>query len=141
MSTVTTSPGTTSVKHTPYRLTRTLPRATASASVLAATATTAGAAALRGAGVPLAVHGQIPLASFAQLTVVAAVAGGVLLAVLVRRSATPRRRFMQVTAVLTALSCVAPLAFADTTASKVALTGLHLVAAGIIVPVLARRAG
>ena len=31
-------------------------------------------------------------------------------------------------------------AFADTTASKVALVGLHLVAAAIIVPVLARHA-
>jgi hypothetical protein len=41
---------------------------------------------------------------------------------------------------LTALSCVAPAALADTTASKVALVALHLVAAAIIVPVLARRA-
>jgi hypothetical protein len=42
---------------------------------------------------------------------------------------------------LTAISCFLPAAFADTTASKVALAGLHLAAAAIIVPVLARHAG
>ncbi len=139
MSTVTASSGTT-VKHAPFRLTRTLPRATASVGVLAAAATTAGAAVLRAAGVPLAVHGRIPLAAFAQLTFIAAVSGGVLLAVLIRRSSAPRRWFVRITAGLTALSCVAPLAYADTSASKIALAALHLLAAGIIVPVLARHA-
>jgi hypothetical protein len=139
MSAVTASPGTT-VKHAPSRLTRTLPRATASVGVLAAAATTAGAAVLRAAGIPLAVHGKIPLAAFAQLTVIAAVSGGVLLAVLIRRGSAARQRFIRITAGLTALSCAAPLAFADTTASKIALVALHLLAAGIIVPVLARHA-
>lgn len=139
MSTVTASPDTT-VKHAPSQLTRTLPRATASAGVLAAAATTAGAAVLRAAGVPLAVHGKIPLAAFAQLTFIAAVSGGVLLAVLIRRNSAPRQRFVRITAGLTALSCAAPAAFADTTASKIALVALHLLAAGIIVPVLARHA-
>ena len=139
MSAVTASPGTT-VKHASSRLTRTLPRATASAGVLAAAATTAGAAVLRAAGVPLAVHGKIPLAAFAQLTFIAAVSGGVLLAVLIRRSSAPRQRFVWITAGLTALSCAVPVAFADTTASKIALVALHLLAAGIIVPVLARYA-
>jgi hypothetical protein len=67
MSTVTASPDTT-VKHALSRLTRTLSRATATAGVLAAAATTASAAVLRAAGIPLAVHGKIPLAAFAQLT-------------------------------------------------------------------------
>ena len=80
------------------------------------------------------------LAAFAQLTFIAAVCGGVLLAVLIRRSSAPRQRFVRITAGLTALSCVAPAAFADTTASKIALVGLHILAATIIVPVLARRA-
>lgn len=137
MSTVTASPGTTVTRH---RLTRTLPRATASAGVLAAAATTAGAAVLRGGGVPLAVHGKIPLAAFAQLTFLAAVGGGVLLAVLIRRGSAARQRFIRITAGLTVLSCAAPAAFADTTASKIALVVLHLLAAGIIVPVLARHA-
>jgi hypothetical protein len=145
MSTVTASPDTTAspettVKQASSPLTRTLPRATVSAGALAAAATTAGAAVLRTAGIPLAVHGKIPLAGFAQLTFIAAVIGGVLLAVLIRRSSAPRQRFVRITAGLTALSCAAPAAFADTTASKIALVGLHLLAAGIIVPVLARRA-
>jgi peptidoglycan/LPS O-acetylase OafA/YrhL len=139
MSTVTASRGTT-VRHAPSRLTGTLPRATASAGVLAAAATTAGAAVLRAAGVPLAARGTIPLAAFAQLTFISAVSGGVLLAVLIRRSRAPRQRFVRITAGLTVLSCAAPVAFADTTASKAALAVLHLVAAAIIVSVLARHA-
>ena len=139
MSTVTASLDTTT-KHAPSPLTRTLPRATASAGVLAAAATTGGAAVLRAAGVPLAVHGNIPLAAFGQLTVIAAVCGGVLLAVLIRRSSAPRQRFVRITAGLTALSCVVPAAFADTTASRTGLVVLHVLAAAIIVPVLARHA-
>jgi hypothetical protein len=108
--------------------------------VRAAAATTAGAALLRAAGVPLAVHGKIPLASFAQVTFIAAVCGGVLLAVLIRRSSASRQRFVRITAGLTALSCVVPAVFADTTASKIALVVLHVLAAAIIVPVLARHA-
>ena len=131
-----TSPGTIVTRH---RLTRTLSRATASAGALAAAATTAGAAVLRAAGIPLAVHGKIPLAAFAQLTFLAAVGGGVLLAVLIRHGSATRRRFIRITAGLTALSCGAPAAFADTTVSKIALVALHLLAAGIIVPVLARH--
>ena len=148
MSTVTVSPGTTSPGSTvspgttagraASRLTRTLPRATATAGVLAAAATTAGAALLRAAGIPLAAHGTIPLAGFAQLTLIAAVAGGVLMAVLTRRSPAPRRRFLQITAALTAISCAAPAAVGDTTASKITLAGLHLIAAAIIIPMLAR---
>ena len=58
----------------------------------------------------------------------------------VRRGSAARQRFIRITAGLTALSCAAPAAFADTTASKIALVALHLLAAGIIVPVLARHA-
>ena len=139
MSAVTTSPDIT-VEPAPSRLTSTLPRSTVSAGVLAAAVTTAGAVALRAAGVPLAVHGKIPLAGFAQVTFIAAVIAGVLLALLNWRGSAPRRRFVQMTIGLTAISCVLPAAFADTTASKFALVALHLVAAAIIVPVLARHA-
>jgi peptidoglycan/LPS O-acetylase OafA/YrhL len=139
MSTTTAS-SVIAVEHGQSRLTSTLPRATALVGVLAAAATTALAAILRAAGVPLSVHGQIPLAAFAQFTFIGAVMGGVLVALLIRRSTAPRQRFVQIAAGLTALSCVAPLAFADTVASKFALVGLHLVAAAIIVPVLARYA-
>jgi peptidoglycan/LPS O-acetylase OafA/YrhL len=139
MSTVTASLDTT-VERRPSRLTSTLPRTTVSVGVLAAAVTTGGAVALRAAGVPLAVHGKIPLAGFPQLTFIAAVMGGVLLAVLNRRSSAPRRRFVQLTVGLTAISCVLPAALADTTASKIALVGLHLLAAASIVPMLARHA-
>lgn len=138
---VDTSVSSAAVRHTRSPLTRTLPRATAVAGVLGAAATTAGAAGLRTAGIPLAVHGAIPLAAFAELTFLAAVAGGLLLAVLIRRGSAPRRRFLQVTFGLTVLSCAVPGAFADTTASRIALAALHLLAAAVIVPVLARRAG
>jgi peptidoglycan/LPS O-acetylase OafA/YrhL len=128
------------VKQVPSRLTSPLPRTTASAGAIAAAVTTAGAAVLRAAGVPLAVHGEIPLASFAQLTFIGAVLSGVLLAVLNRRNSAPRQRFVRISAGLTALSCILPVAFAETTASKITLVALHLVAAAIIIPVLARRA-
>jgi len=121
-------------------LTGTIPWATASVGILAAAATTTGAAVLRAAGVPLAVRGEIPLAGFAQITLIGAVIGGVLLAVLNRHSSAPHRRFIQLSIGLTALSCVAPAVLVDTIASKIALVALHLVAAAIIVPVLARRA-
>jgi len=139
MSTATYSPDA-YIEHRSSRLTSTLPRATATVGVLAAAGTTAVAAIVRAAGVPLSVHGQIPLAAFAQFTFIGAVMGGVLVALLIRRSTAPRQRFVQIAIGLTALSCVAPLAFADTVASKFALVGLHLVAAAIIVLALARYA-
>ena len=139
MSTATNSPDA-YIEHRSSPLTSTLPRATATVGVLAAAATTALAAILRAAGVPLSVHGQIPLAAFAQFTFIGAVMGGVLVALLIRRSTAPRQRFVQIAIGLTALSCAVPLAFADTLASGFALVGLHLVAAAIIVPVLARYA-
>src|ERR1700676_1701524 len=107
MSAVTASPEIT-VEHVPSRLTGTLPRTTVWVGVLAAAVTTAGAVALRAAGVPLAVHGKIPLAGFAQITFIAAVIGGVLLAWLNRRSSAPRRRCVQMTAGLPATSCARP---------------------------------
>ena len=139
MSTVATSPNVTGERH-PFRLTRTLPRASLSVGVVAAAVTTAGAATLRAAGVPLAVHGQIPLAGFAQVTIIAAVIGGVFVALLNRHVSAPRRRFVQMIIGLTAISCVAPVAFADTIASKIGLVSLHVIAAAIIVPMLARHA-
>lgn len=139
MSTVATSSDIT-VERPPSGLTSTLSRTTVSVGVVAAAVTTAGGVALRVSGVPLAVHGKIPLAAFAQITLIAAVIGGVLVALLNRRSSAPRQRFVQMAIGLTAISCAAPLAFADATGSKVALVVLHLVAAAIIVPMLARHA-
>lgn len=85
-------------------------------------------------------HSTIPLAAFAQFTFIGAVIGGALPAHSIRRSTAPRRQFVRSAIGLTALSCVAPVEFADTTASKFALVGMRLIAAAIIVAVLARYA-
>jgi hypothetical protein len=107
----------------------------------AAAVTTAVAAAVHGAGVPLAVDGEmIPLAGFAQMTFLGAAIGGLLLAVLNRRSSAARRRFLEATAALTALSCVPSLVWSDDVATKVALVAMHLLTAAIVVPVLVRHA-
>jgi hypothetical protein len=120
---------------------RSLGPSTVVAGLAAAAVTTAVAAAVHGAGVSLAVDGEmIPFAGFAQLTFLGAIIGGVLLAVLNRRSHAARRRFLETTAALTAASCIPSVAWPDDVATKVALVAMHLLAAAIIVPVLARHA-
>jgi len=57
-----------------------------------------------------------------------------------RRSADPRTRLLQLTAVLTALSCVPSVAWPPGAVTKATLVVLHLLAAAIIVPVLVRHA-
>ena len=116
-----------------------LGRTTIVVGAVGAAATTFAAATVRAAGVHLAVHGSIPLAAFAQLTFVGAVLGGLLVAVLNRRSTLPRRRFIQVAVASTALSCLAPAAGGDDVASKIGLIAIHVLAAAIIAPVLARQ--
>src|SRR5881628_3580159 len=82
------------------RRTPSLRRTTVVAGLGTAALTTAAAATIHAAGVSLAVGGQmIPLAGFAQMTFLGAVIGGVLLAVLNRRSDAPHRRFVQTTVV------------------------------------------
>lgn len=120
-------------------LTASLRRTTIAAGLAGAAATTAVAAVLRATGTPLSVKGEIPLLGFAQITFIGAVLGGMFAAVLNRRSAQPRRRFVQLAVTLTALSCILPLAMASGPVDKLALTATHLVAATIIIPVLARR--
>ena len=119
----------------------TLRRTTITVGIAAAAVVTAAAAAVHAAGVPLAVDGEmIPLAGFAQMTLLGAVLGGVLLAVLNRRSETPHRRFVQATMALTALSCVPSVAIPPDAATKLSLVALHTLAAVIIVPVLVKHA-
>src|SRR5215211_6142136 len=72
---------------------------------VAAVTTTAVAAAAGAAGVPFEIDGEtIPLAGFAQLTLVGALLGGLLAWALNHYSAHPRRRFVQAAVVLTAVS-------------------------------------
>ncbi len=116
-----------------------LRRATLTVGVVAAAVTTGLVAALHAAGVPFAAEGEVPLAAFAQFTFIGTVLGGLLVALLNRRSTAPHRRFVQTTTALVSLSCVAPIALADGAASTISLIGTHLVAAAMIVPVLARH--
>lgn len=118
-----------------------LRRATLVSGLVGATVTTAAAAAFHAAGVSFELEGEmIPLLGFAQMTFLGAVIGGLLLAGLNRRSGQARRRFVQATVALTALSCLPSVALPDDAGSQIALVFLHLLAAAIIVPVLARRA-
>lgn len=117
-----------------------LRRTTVVVGLGAAVAVTALAAAVNAAGVPLEIDGEmIPLGGFAQMTFLGAVIGGVMVAVLNRRSRSPHRRFVQTVVALTTLSCVPSVALPPDTATKAALIATHLVAAAIIVPVLARH--
>ena len=108
--------------------TASLRRTTIAVAAVAATATTLAAATMRAAGVHLA-----------QFTFGGAVLGGLLVAVLNRRSTLPRRRFNQIAVTLTALSCLAPAAAGDDVSSRIGLIAIHLLAATIMAPVLARR--
>jgi hypothetical protein len=116
-------------------------RTTVKIGFAAAAATTAVAAAIHAAGVPLEVSdGPIPLAAFAQLTFFGAVLGAFMLVAFNRLSSAPRRRLLQTTTVLTAASCVPSVTLAPAVTTKVALVAMHLLAAAIVVPALARHA-
>ena len=117
-----------------------LRRTTVAVGLAAAAVTATVAAAVHAAGVPLAVDGEmIPLAGFAQMTFVGAIVGGLIAELVKRRSAAARRRFLQSTGMLTALSCLPSITLPPDVATKVALVAMHGIAATIIVPVLARQ--
>jgi peptidoglycan/LPS O-acetylase OafA/YrhL len=138
-TTVTIAPAVTE-PHT-VRRAGSLRRTTVVSGLVAAAITTAVAAVVHAAGVSFEADGEmIPLAAFAQMTFIGAVIGGVLLATLNRRSRCARRRFLQTTVALTALSCVPSVAWPDDTATKLVLVALHVLAAAIVVPALARHA-
>jgi hypothetical protein len=123
------------------RSARSLRRTTVVAGLVAAAVTTAAAAAVHAAGVSFEVGGEmIPLMGFAQMTFLGAVIGGVLLAVLNRRSRSARHRFLQTAVALTALSCVPSVTWPDDATTKLALVALHVLAAAIVVPALVRHA-
>jgi len=80
----------------------------------------------------------IPLSGFAVVTGFFSVVGVVIAAALLRWSARPAQRFMQTAVSLTAISLVPPLLAGADTATITALLGLHLVAATVMIPALAR---
>jgi hypothetical protein len=107
------------------------------AAVTAALATTGIA---DGAGVSLDISGEpIPLLGFAQMTLLCSAIGIVLAVALRRWAATPRRTFLVVTAVLTALSVVPDLLVSAAPSTRAVLILTHLVAAAIVVPLVAGR--
>jgi hypothetical protein len=118
-----------------------LRRTTVTSGLVGAGVTTAAAAAVHAAGVSFEIGGEmIPILGFAQMTFIGAVIGGLLLAGLNRWSGRARRRFVQSTVALAALSCLPSVAMPDDAGTQIALVALHVLAAAIIVPVLARHA-
>ena len=117
-----------------------LRRTTLIAAVSGAAAATGFAAAVHAAGASLALRGDgtIPLAGFTQVAFVAIVVGGLLAALLNRRSSSPRRHFIRAATVLTLVSCVPPVAFAADAATMAALVGTHLLVAIVATPLIAR---
>ncbi len=80
----------------------------------------------------------IPLSGIAVMTGFFSVVGVVIAVALLQWSARPAERFVWTAASLTAISLVAPLLSGADTATTIALLGLHLVAATVMIPTLAR---
>lgn len=111
------------------------------AAVVASVATTALAAIASAAGVSFAdsTGASIPLAGFAELTLVFSIVGVGIAAVLARTARRPRATFVRTAVTLTVLSFVPDLTFGFDAGSAATLIALHTVAAAIVVPTLARR--
>jgi amino acid transporter len=136
---------------TPSTPTRTAERPTAerqpvwkhgvAAAVVASVATTVLASVASAAGVSFAdgTGASIPLAGFAQLTLVFSLVGVGIAAVMARKVRRPRPTFARGAVALTALSFVPDLTFGFDAGSAATLITLHTVAAAIVVPTLAGR--
>jgi hypothetical protein len=111
-------------------------------STLAAmVATTLAAALAQAVGVDFEVPDggeTIPLSGFAVVTGLFSIVGIVIAVGLLRWSARPARRFVWTAVSLTAISLVPPLLSGANIATTTALLGLHLVAATVMIPTLAR---
>jgi hypothetical protein len=114
------------------------------ATLAAMVATTLAAALAQAVGVDFEVPDggeTIPLSGFAVVTGFFSVVGIVIAAGLRRWSARPAERFVRTAVSLTAISLVAPLLSEADPATITALVGLHLVAATVMIPTLARSLG
>lgn len=111
-------------------------------AVVAATAITTLAAVLtRTAGVSFAIRDGaevIPLSGITFMTGVFSVLGVGLAATLLRWSARPAERFGRIAVTLTAISLVPPFLAGADIATALALAGLHVVAAAVMIPTLIR---
>jgi hypothetical protein len=81
----------------------------------------------------------IPIAGFVQVTLVFSLIGVALAAVLARRARSPRTTFVRTTVALTVVSLVPDATFGFDAASGATLMALHVLAAAIVIPTLARR--
>ena len=111
------------------------------ATLAAMVATTLAAALAQAVGVDFEVPDggeTIPLAGFAVVTGSFSVVGIVIAAALLRWSARPAKRFVQTSVTLTVISLAPPLLSGANPATTIALLGLHLVAATVMIPTLAR---
>jgi len=111
------------------------------AAVAASVATTVLAAVASAAGVSFSdsTGASIPLAGFAQLTLVFSLIGVGIAAVMARKVRRPRPTFVRTAVALTALSFIPDLTFGFDAGSAATLITLHTVAAAIVVPTLAGR--
>jgi hypothetical protein len=111
------------------------------AAVVASVATTVLAAVASAAGVSFGngTSASIPIAGFAELTLVFSLLGVGIAAVMARKARRPRPTFVRTAIALTALSYVPDLTFGFDPRSTATLITLHTVAAAIVVPTLARR--
>jgi len=111
------------------------------AAVVASVATTLLAAVASTAGISFAdsTGASIPIAGFAQLTLVFSLVGVGMAAVMARKARRPRPTFVRTALALTALSFVPDLTFGFDARSAATLITLHTVAAAIVVPTLAKR--
>jgi hypothetical protein len=121
---------------------RGLARAGFLATLAAMVATTLAAALARAAGVDFEVPDggeTIPLSGFAVVTGFFSAVGVGIAAALRRWSARPAERFVGTAVSLTAISFVPPLLSGAGTATTIALLGLHLIPATVMIPTLARN--
>ena len=110
------------------------------AGVAAGVATTAFAAGVHAAGVPLEIAGEsIPLVGFGQLTVMLTVVGLVIATGLRRFTRHAQTAWIRTSVALAVLSFVPDLTADATLATKLALMATHVIAAVIVIPVVARR--
>jgi len=111
------------------------------ATLAAMVATTLAAALAQAVGVDFEIPDggeTIPLPGFAVVTGFFSAVGVVIAFTFRRWSARPAERFVWTAVSLTAISLVPPLLSGANTATITALLGLHLVAATVMIPTLAR---
>ena len=110
------------------------------AALAAAVLNTGVAAVAHAAGVDLEVSGgeAIPVSGIAFVTVVLSALGVLIAAALSRWSDSPVQWWLRTTVALTAVSLVPPFVAAADAATAVTLVALHLLAAAVVVPTVAR---